>query len=314
MKKLPLTIKRTALTLIALSTTVLCQAEEPAKHPEKPFLWKVEGKQLIKPSYLFGTIHLGDPSVATLHPSAKVAFDQADNVYTEVNLSIKSQMKIIPFIMRNDGKTLDESIGKDLANKLNAELQIINPQLNSAPFQGFKTWMAAIIPGQLPGQLKGLKSLDQQLWENAIAAGKTTAGLENPEAQLKAFNTLNEKEQISFLSESLKYTAKNRAEGLNEIDEIKAAYITGETANINKVINAAILEMKQSDHKELGEKIWQQIITDRDVIISKAIIKALNTAPQKTSFFAVGTAHFCTDTSILFHLKNAGYTITRIEK
>lgn len=39
---------------------------ENLEHPVKPALWKVEGKDLTKPSYLFGTIHIGDPRVTTL--------------------------------------------------------------------------------------------------------------------------------------------------------------------------------------------------------------------------------------------------------
>ena len=314
LKHLSTTIKRTAFTLLALSSTALIQAEEPAKHPVKPFLWKVEGPQLTKASYLFGTIHLGEPSVATLHPAAETAFNQADTVYTEINLSTESQLAMTPLLIRKDGKTLDESIGKDLAEQLNAELRIINPQLNSVPFQNLNTWLVASIPSLLPNQLKGLKALDLQLWEKAAAAGKKTAGLEEAEDQLKGFNTLTEPEQVIFMEEALKKMATDRAAGISQTQLLKAAYITGEIEEINTVINAAILEMKQSKHKELGEKIWQKLLTDRDVTISQSIIENLQSAPKKSHFFAVGTAHYCTDTSILFHLKKAGYTLTRIEK
>lgn len=314
LKLLSSNIKRTAFTLVALTTTALSQAEEPVKHPAKPFLWKVEGKQLKKPAYLFGTIHLGDPAVSTLHPTAQAAFDKADNVYTEVNLSPESQMALTPLLIRDDSKTLDESIGKELSDKFNAELKLINPHLDSVPFQTLKTWVSITVLEQLPGQLKGLKSLDLQLWKNAKATGKKTAGLEDPKEQLKAFNTLNEEEQIIFFSESLKYKKKNRAEGKNEMELMKNAYITGEIDEVNNVINAAIIEMRKGEHKELAQKIWQQLLVDRDVTISNSIIEAIKKDPKKTHFFAVGTAHYCTDTSILYHLKKAGYTITRIEK
>ena len=49
------------------------------KHPVKPALWKVEGKDLTKPSYLFGTIHLGDPRVVKLHPKAEKTAKRAMN-------------------------------------------------------------------------------------------------------------------------------------------------------------------------------------------------------------------------------------------
>ena len=37
------------------------------EHPAKPLLWKIEGKDLVQPSYLFGTIHIGSAAVVTLH-------------------------------------------------------------------------------------------------------------------------------------------------------------------------------------------------------------------------------------------------------
>ena len=80
--------------------------EKPAtpavKPPAKllqPLLWKVTGRGLAKPSYLLGTVHIGDPRIigtastrnlktrpVTASPEINRAYDAADDVYTEVNL------------------------------------------------------------------------------------------------------------------------------------------------------------------------------------------------------------------------------------
>ncbi len=56
---------------------------------EKPFLWKVEKAEstdsAAKVSWLFGTIHVPDEEVTTLHPAAQAAFDQASAAYFEID-------------------------------------------------------------------------------------------------------------------------------------------------------------------------------------------------------------------------------------
>jgi uncharacterized protein len=202
-----LTLACSVLGLISMSPAARAEAEP--KHPLKPLLWKVEGKGLTQPSYLFGTIHISKGPAATLHPAAQKAFDASSHFYAEIPMDPESQIALAPLMMRKDGKTLDEAIGKDLAEELNAELKLINPALDSTPFQSMNTWLAAILPQMLPHQMEGGKPLDLQLWEKAKASGKSTAGMEKPEAQMIAFTELTEAEQVIMLSETLRLLKKN---------------------------------------------------------------------------------------------------------
>jgi uncharacterized protein len=301
-----------ALGMIA--TTIAASAEAELKHPAKPLLWKVEGKDLAQPSYLFGTIHISKGAAATLHPAAQKAFDASSSFYSEVPLDPASQMAIMPLMLRKDGKTLDESIGKELAAGFNAELKLINPALDSTPFQTMSTWAASIIPQMLPYQMEGGKPLDLKLWEEADTAGKKTAGMEKPEAQLIAFTELTEEQQVTFLSETLKSLKKERAEGKDSTKELIASYLTGEPAKIVEVMDRAIREMAEGEHKELGQKLMKRLLADRDKNMADFIASTLKNEPGTIHFFAAGAAHFCNDISIPSHLKNAGYTVTRIEQ
>ena len=118
------------LIALLLSVSLFAQSKEKQaidastlKHPVKPALWKIEGKGLEKPSYLFGSIHLGDPRVTTLHPDAEKAFVASDHFYAEIDLDPAKQMAIAPKLMRKDGKTLSESIGPDLTGKLKTAVE-----------------------------------------------------------------------------------------------------------------------------------------------------------------------------------------------
>lgn len=307
-----LTLACSALGLLAMTHSARAQAE--AEHPTKPLLWKVEGKGLTQPSYLFGTIHISKGPAVTLHPYAQKAFDASSHFYAEVPLDTASQMAIMPLMMRKDGKKLDEAIGKDLAAGLNAELKRINPALDSGPFQTMSTWFAAVLPQLLPHQLEGGKFLDLKLWEQATSQGKKTAGMEKPEAQMIAFTELTEEEQVTMLAETLKFMKKERAEGKDSLQDLIDVYVSGEPLKVAAEMDRAMREMAKGEHKALGEKLMKRLLTDRDKTMADFIVTTLKTQPEAIHFFAAGAAHFCSEISIATHLKNAGYTVTRIEK
>lgn len=314
LKRIPFALSTLALTYMSIFSPVLAQEEKPVKHPIKPFLWKVEGNDLKKPSYLFGTIHLGDPSVSTLHPAAQKAFDQSDAFYAELDMSVKGQLAGAQMILRKDGKTLNESIGEQLSKQLNEELKRIHPQLDSTPFQSMKTWLVSIMPTMLPDQLKGRKALDLQLWEAATAAEKKTSGLEIMEEQIRGFEALTEKEQVLLLKLTLDGLAEDREKNVNQLDELKKIYIQGDSEKIAEFSLKPLREVKVEEHKKLFQKVMGSVLYDRDKIISESISKALKDDGKSSHFFAVGAAHYCFEKSILFYLKEAGYKITRIEE
>lgn len=303
-----------ALSFLVFTLPSTVKAEKAVKRVTKPFLWKVEGKGLTKPSHLFGTIHVSDPAVTTLHPAVKKAFDGADHFHAEINMAPENQMAMIPLIMRKDGKTLDESIGKDLAKQLNEELARISPQLNSAPFQTMKTWLVATMPSLLPDQLSGKAPLDLNLWQDAEKAKKKTSGLEKVEDQMKGFNELTEPEQVTFMKESLTQLKKDRVAEVSMRDQMINTYLAGDKDKLLKLMSASLLSLIEGGDKALGNKLWNSVLVARDKTITTAMIKALKAEPRSSHFFAVGAGHYCTDKSILFHLKEAGYTVTRIEK
>lgn len=289
-------------------------AQEAEKHPEKPLLWKVEGKELKKPSYLFGTIHLSTPPVGNLHPAAEKAFEASDVVYTEIPMDMKTQMGMVGLLMRKDGKTLDESIGEKLSGELDAELKAINPQLNAVPFQTFKTWaMAASIP-LLKSQLKGEQALDLALWNRATKEGKETGGLETAEGQVGVFEAFGEADQVKFLGETLKQLREDRESGKDSVGALVSAYASGDEEKVRQEMDKAMEQMAAGENKDLGERLMKRLLTDRDASMAKTIGEKLQAAPDKTQFFAVGAGHYAGKPGIRGHLEEQGYRVTAIKE
>ncbi len=297
-----------------LSTALLggLAFSQEAKHPEKPLLWKIEGKGLEKPSYLFGTIHLGAEEVTTLHPDARKAFESADAVYTEVPMDAATQLAAAPMMMRKDGQMLNDSLGEEISARLDEELKLINPALDSSAFQPVATWVVAVSLPLLPDQLAGKKALDIQLWEEAAAAGKKTGAMETMEGQLEIFTEMTEEEQVIMLSETMRLLKEDREKGRNSVGDLIAAYVTGDVEIIQVQMERSMKEMADSEHKELGERFMKRLLTDRDVTMAATIAEILSNEPGTIHFFAAGAGHFSSETSIRSHLEKAGYTVTRI--
>jgi uncharacterized protein YbaP (TraB family) len=300
-----------ALLLVTGSLIQTSAAAEPA-HPEKPLLWKIEGGNLKKPSYLFGTIHLSVAPVGNLHPAAEKAFAASEVIHTEIPLDTASQLAIVPMIMRKDGKTLGESIGAKTTGELVAELKQINPQLDATPFQSFKTWAVAMTVPMLKFQLKGEKGLDAKLWERATRQGKKTGALETADSQVKVFESFTEAEQVIYLSETLKQLREDRAAGKDSVADLIAAYASGDEKKVQATIDESMARIAAGEHKELGERFMKRLLTDRDVSMAATIDEKLRAEPEMIHFFAVGAGHYVGKPGIRGILTGKGYRITPI--
>ncbi|MFC7338983.1 TraB/GumN family protein [Haloferula chungangensis] len=301
------------LGLLALAPLGLSAADEK-KHPDKPLLWKIEGKGMKEPSWLFGTIHIGQGPIATLHPAAEKAFDGADAVYTEVPMDMATQIGLAKHFIRSDGKTLADSIGAELSKQLDTELKAINPALDSTPFQALKTWTIAVTLPMLEFQVSGTQALDMIIWERASKAGKTTGAIEKPEDQFGIFDDLTEGEQVVFLAESVRTQKEARESGENPTLALVDAYILGDEAKIQAEMERQINEMAKGEHKELGEKLLKRLLEDRNKNMAKFIAEKLSSEADSSHFFAVGAGHYIGKDNVCELLTKKGYKVTRIEK
>ena len=313
---MPFSIKISVLLLVA-HPAILGAEEggnvdlEAIKHPVKPMLWKIEGKGLKKPSYLFGTIHLADPRVTRLHPSAQQAFDQAGSVFTEVDLSPVAQLAVAPMLMRNDDQSLEQLLGQETMKAFEDELKAINPALNSKPFQKMKLWALAFVLPQVKMQLQGKVPLDMLLWQSAKKAGKETGALETAQQQLGQLDKLTVDEQKQFFVTTLKVFKKAREQKIDPYKAIIDAYLLGDKGAVEKELTRNSFMGLEIDQNVL-EKFIRLLLHERNVVMAASIQKALLDPDKGSHFFAAGTAHYVGEKSVNDLLEKAGYTITPV--
>lgn len=284
------------------------------EYPVKPLLWRIEGPAMKRPSYLFGTIHVGKGPATNLHPAAEKAFKESTAVHTEAPFDTATQLNAVKLVMRDDGKKLSDSIGAETAKRLDEELTLINPQLNSLPFQPLKTWYVAIMLPMLPFQLEGGQPLDMALWDHADKSGKKTAGMQTTAEQLSGFADFSEKEQVVLLEETLRILKQDRDEKKDSTKDLVDAYISGDVEKIEAECDKSLKATSEGEHKALGDRLIKRLLTDRDVIMAEYIDKTLKKSPEDIHFFAAGAAHYTGKTGVRTQLEKKGYTVTRIEQ
>lgn len=299
--------------LAATAALLPVHAEEAPPHPRAPMLWKVEGGGLTKPSWLFGTIHVGSGPVLVLHPLAEKAFGGSEVVCTEIPLDAESQLALAARVIRKDGRTLADSIGGDLTKRLDEELRAINPQLDSKPFQTLRTWSVNVTLPLLEVQLAGGKALDQLLWERAGEEGRETGALETPDDQFKVFDSFTEAEQVVMLDETLRLMKLAREEDKSPVQDLVDAYVEGSVEKLLDQIRGMVEEMMQGEARELNERLLEALIDKRNEGMARVIDERLRKAGDRSHFFAVGVAHYIGDDSVVGMLKQRGYRVSRVK-
>src|SRR5699024_6174221 len=100
-----------------------CVAQESGITSKAPtaasLLWKISGKDLAQPSYLFGTIHMICPEDFFWTPQMQTALDSTDQVAFELNMDDPALfMKVTRGMMLPEGKSLDDYFDPDDYKKI----------------------------------------------------------------------------------------------------------------------------------------------------------------------------------------------------
>ncbi|NQD36059.1 TraB/GumN family protein [Permianibacter sp. IMCC34836] len=297
--------------LFAAAPTV--HAAESLAVKNAPLLWRVEGNGIDRDAapYLFGTIHIPDPRVTQLHPAVEAAFKASTLVLTELKLDLALQAAAAQASLLPAPQSLSAQLTPALRVQLETELKAINSQLRPVMFDRLKPWALATQLALLPIQLKnpGVPALDFQLAQRAEAEGKTNEGLEQLEEQLIIFDRLSQTEQLALLKEALDALAKARKTGDDMVEQLTTAYLRGDEADVQQ-----LLEAFEGDNKALNDKLSKALLDDRNQVMTKRLLQRIKTQPKTRLFVAVGAAHLIGDKSIVALLRQQGYTVTRIER
>jgi uncharacterized protein len=273
-------------------------------------LWRIE-KEGVKPSWLYGTMHLADPRIINLKEQAKVAYDSADIIVLET-LDILDEGKAVAemashsdLLMFTDGTTLSSLVSAKDFPALKAGLEKRNLPLIA--IDKMKPWlvyaMLSISSCQMDRLQQGGEALDVKLGHDAKKANKNVVGLETMKDQLEAMASLPMKQHIENLVQSAKLV-----DMMPDVTETMIVlYTKGEISSIMPLSK----HLDDSANSDANSKQFEEILINKRNITMANNAQAL--LAKGNAFVAVGAMHLVGDNGLVEKFRAMGYTLTSIE-
>ena len=270
-----------------------------------PLLWRIETEP---PSWLFGTIHLGDPRVLALSTAVEDALYGSDAVFTELPMGGSLMSGMARHIFLPPDQTLEDV----LPAKLHARLQAYLKSRGSPKrlLERMQIWGVVMTLGTLDfaDAMAAGQPLDAWLWDEGRAMGLEVGGLEFMEEQVHAFGNFTSEEQVELLRQTLDKLEEALGEDTSE--SIIQAYLDGRVDEMMEVME--VTSGADADTDELSKRLQTQLLDERNQRMTERITLKLRQSPGKQFFFAVGAAHMPGEQGLVELLRQQGFGVTRI--
>ncbi|CAL1519595.1 TraB/GumN family protein [Chitinophaga sp. MM2321] len=280
-------------TKIIAILTLLCSVNYAAKAQQSALLWKISGKDLQHPSYLFGTMHLQCKDEFSIPPAVTSAMHESTSLCMEMDLSDPEiPKKIDSLLMLPQG---DPSLHDDMdSTKFDELLRYFKDSLgiDLIKLQSAKPLLTTTIMLQRGVPCKQAISIERELMETAIRENKPLSGLELVEDQVKLFDSIPDKvegEMLLSLLHDIQHSYK-------DYYEMAAAYKQQDLQKIQQLISS-VPALK--DYQDL-------LLYNRN---ASWIPKIKAQLAKGSVFFAVGAGHLPGDKGVITLLQKEGYTV-----
>lgn len=293
-----------ALCLLMWAGTQSIQAQTktaPSPAINNGVFWKVSGKGLTSPSYLFGTFHLITQSYIDSLPKVLAAYKTCNTVACEIVLDSSIAPKVA-VASQLQGTTLDKVLSakdyektsawvKELTGYDLSTFNTLNPMTVSVILSMYL--QQSIFPAnpEHPEQ-----AMDQYFQTLGKQSGKTVMGLENIEEQMKAlYSQFTMERQVELLMDMV-----------NTRDKVAADMLRMNTS------------YRQQNLDELTKLMYESKFSksEMDVLLKNRNAHWIAQLPalmkQGPVFVAVGALHLSGTDGLVAMLRAAGYTVEPI--
>ena len=261
-------------------------------------LWKISGKNLSKPSYIFGTMHLLCGDDITLSDSLKQAIAASDNVYLELEMdNMLEMMGAMQHMNMKGDTTLADLLTKKQYEKVKNYFSEHSSMLPFSMLETFKPMLAAsmIAEQQSKTTCDNMVAMEQLIMGEAKKTNKKIKGLETMNFQLAIFDKIPYKFQAEQLYEMIAQTSDSTDS--NEMIALTNAYRNQQLEKLEEMIIKG----------DVGIKNFAEILLyNRNTAWTKKLQEIL---PGKSLVVAVGAGHLPGKRGVLNLLKEAGYKI-----
>lgn len=265
--------------------------------PDQSLLWRISGKNLTQPSYLFGTMHMLCADDISLSDSLKTAISKADNVYLELELdNIFEMMGAMKQMNMKGDTTLADLLTKEEYNKVKQYFEENKFMIPFSMLEGYKPLLAAsFIAEQQLFDCDNMIAMEQLIMQEAKQSRVKIKGLETMQFQLGLFDKIPYHYQAKQLHQMIMEMNKGGEE--KELEELTNAYR-----------NQQLDKMEELTKKEdMGIKNFTEILLyERNTAWAQKLESLL---PGKSLVVAVGAGHLPGSRGVINLLRKAGFTV-----
>ncbi|MCW2309840.1 TraB/GumN family protein [Rhodobium gokarnense] len=277
----------------------------------KGVFWRIEAKDGdTPPSFLLGTIHFADPRVHDFSPGLLAALGKARTVAVESVEALEGPMgdagpEAARMIELPEGQTLKDVLPPELTAEL--RLALGSRLMAFEAVERMKPWMLMQLLSYPPCEIAALimkrPIVDQDVAERAKAAGTPLIGLESLKEQFASLDSVPMDAQIEMLRGSAAMTEK--------IGDIHATFIElYRRGDIGMVEAVGRTVMGDDIDMDAYRVFMDKLVDERN---RRMRDRALPELEKGGLFIAVGALHLPGENGLITLLREAGYTVTRIE-
>jgi uncharacterized protein YbaP (TraB family) len=249
--------------------------------------------------FLGGTVHLLRQSDYPLPPQYNQAYDAADVLYFETDISALSDMSMQATLMQaltyQDGRTLRTVLNDEAYSALEAHMAEVGLPL--AMMQNFKPGLLVSTLSVLEFQKMGFtpQGIDMYFHTRAIGDGKPTGELESVQDQIDLLAGMGEGYESEFILYSLADfdRAAETIEDMirtwrsGDLDEMQALFVDEMQAQAPDVYDAMLVDRNNN---------WMPVIESLF-------------GQEDTALVLVGAAHLVGEDGLIALLERRGYTV-----
>ncbi|TMP44113.1 TraB/GumN family protein [Pseudoalteromonas citrea] len=290
-----------SITQLSALCLILCLSLFSRLGYATPALYKVEKAGVT--SYLLGTVHVGDHSMAGLSPRITSAIDATSALVVEVNINALSSSEIqrrsSPFMLLTPPKSLKNQISSHNYTRLTNYLAKKNISIDL--FSQFAPWAVMVTILQMEYQKLGFKDdfgIDKQVINYAQNKAMPIIELETLEQQLTMFNHLS-----THGDHMLTETFKQMGDIEHYFLDLIHAWKKGDMAALSQYYK---LSFDDSEYGQFSEKV---MLIERNNNWIKQLSSQLVKQPL---FIAVGALHLPEKHGLLIQLQQQGFTVNKM--
>ncbi len=266
---------------------------------DKGLLFSIE-RQGSPVSYIYGSIHSGDPRVLAFSDKLRDTLKSADQFMMEIKIDQSVIFQSITGMWLMDGSKLPDVIGERLYRKVvETGRQVGMPETT---FTYMKPWVVMMLFSLPPGNYQQI--VDVELMKMASSFGQKVVGLETMQEQFDVFDKMSIPDQKILLESTL----KNYPSLSKQFKSLFDAYLDRDLGRLQQIADDQV--QQQTDATGAIERLMKRLLYDRN---QRMLERMLPEIEQSASFIVVGALHLPGENGLLALLEQQGYRISVVE-